>query len=73
MLQHIMGICGQVLTADAAEAFAEAPEGFYDKILAEKLVTYLFRAQNTMDPEDAYKKFRAEMLILKPYFEIEDF
>ena len=48
----------EVLTADAAEAFAEAPEGFYDKILAEKLVTYLFRAQNTMDPEDAYKKFR---------------
>lgn len=48
----------EVLTADAAEAFAEAPEGFYDKILAEKLVTYLFRAQNTIDPEDAYKKFR---------------
>ena len=48
----------EVLTADAAEAFAEAPEGFYDKDLAKKLVTYLFRAQNTMDPEDAYKKFR---------------
>jgi len=31
-----------VLTADAAEAFAEAPGGFYDKELAKKMVKYLF-------------------------------
>ncbi len=47
-----------VLTADAAEAFAEAPDGFYDKNLAEKLVKYLFAPRNAIDPAEAYRKFR---------------
>ena len=47
-----------VLTADAAEAFAEAPDGFYDKEMASKLVKYLFAPRNAMDPAEAYKKFR---------------
>lgn len=47
-----------VLTSDAAEAFAEAPGGFYDKDLAHKLVKYLFAPQNSMDPAEAYRKFR---------------
>lgn len=47
-----------VLTADAAEAFAEAPGGFYDKELAAKLVKYLFAPRNAMDPAEAYRKFR---------------
>ncbi|MGY3792944.1 M3 family metallopeptidase [Aquimarina sp. 433] len=47
-----------VLTADAAEAFAEAPNGFYDKDLAAKLVKYLFAPRNAMDPAEAYKLFR---------------
>ncbi len=47
-----------VLTADAAEAFAEAPGGFYDKEVADKLVKYLFAPRNAMDPADAYRKFR---------------
>ena len=47
-----------VLTSDAAEAFAEAPDGFYDKELAEKLVKYLFAPRNAMDPAEAYRKFR---------------
>ncbi|MCH4823845.1 M3 family metallopeptidase [Gramella lutea] len=47
-----------VLTSDAAEAFAEAPGGFYDKEIAEKLVKYLFAPRNAMDPAEAYKKFR---------------
>lgn len=47
-----------VLTSDAAEAFAGAPGGFYDKALAEKLVKYLFAPRNAMDPAEAYKKFR---------------
>ncbi|MBN09212.1 MAG: peptidase M3 [Flavobacteriaceae bacterium] len=48
----------EVLTADAAEAFFEAPGGFYDEELADKLVKYLFASQNTMDPAEAYIKFR---------------
>jgi peptidyl-dipeptidase Dcp len=47
-----------VLTADATEAFKEAPGGFYDKELAEKLVTYLFAPSNSIDPAEAYRLFR---------------
>jgi peptidyl-dipeptidase Dcp len=47
-----------VLTADAAEAFEEAPGGFYDKAVAAKLVKYLFAPRNSMDPAEAYRLFR---------------
>lgn len=47
-----------VLTSDAAEAFKEAPGGFYDKEVAEKLVKYLFAPRNAMDPAEAYRLFR---------------
>jgi peptidyl-dipeptidase Dcp len=48
----------EVLTSDAAEAFAEAPGGFYDKEVGEKLVKYLFSVRNAMDPAEAYRLFR---------------
>lgn len=47
-----------VLTSDAAEAFKNAPGGFYDKALSNKLVKYLFAPRNAMDPAEAYRKFR---------------
>ncbi|MEM6989551.1 MAG: M3 family metallopeptidase [Myxococcota bacterium] len=47
-----------VLTADASEAFAAAPGGFYDKDLAAKLVEHLFAPRNAIDPADAYRNFR---------------
>ncbi|WP_378184338.1 M3 family metallopeptidase [Aquimarina sp. SS2-1] len=47
-----------VLTSDAAEAFTQAPDGFYDKELAAKLVKYLFAPRNAMDPAEAYRLFR---------------
>ncbi|MCB2114158.1 MAG: M3 family metallopeptidase [Parvularculaceae bacterium] len=47
-----------VLTADAAEAFARAPGGFYDKKTARKLVDYLFAPRNSIEPGAAYRKFR---------------
>lgn len=47
-----------VLTSDAAEAFKEAPGGFYDEALAEKLVKYLFAPRNAIDPAEAYRLFR---------------
>ena len=47
-----------VLTADAAEAFEQAPGGFYDKELAKKLVEHLFATRNAVDPADAYRAFR---------------
>jgi len=51
-------IWADVLTADAAEAFQEAPDGFYDKEVAQRLVKYLFEPRNSMDPAEAYKMFR---------------
>jgi len=47
-----------VLTSDAAEAFAESPRGFYDKDVAEKMVKYLFAPRNSVDPAQAYLNFR---------------
>ncbi|GAA0853784.1 M3 family metallopeptidase [Aliiglaciecola litoralis] len=48
----------EVLTSDAAEAFAEAPGGFYDKEVGAKLVKHLFAIRNAMDPAEAYRLFR---------------
>ncbi len=47
-----------VLTSDASEAFAEAPGGFYDREMADKLVKYLFAPRNSVDPAEAYRLFR---------------
>ncbi|WP_196138169.1 M3 family metallopeptidase [Aliikangiella sp. G2MR2-5] len=48
----------EVLTSDAAEAFSEAPGGFYDKDVAAKLVEHLFSVRNAVDPAEAYRAFR---------------
>jgi len=47
-----------VLTSDAAEAFAESPGGFYDKDMAQKLRDHLFAPRNAVDPAEAYRAFR---------------
>ncbi|MDP2470471.1 MAG: M3 family metallopeptidase [Candidatus Palauibacterales bacterium] len=47
-----------VLVADAAEAFAEAPGGFYDPEVAAKMVKYLYSVRNSVDPAIAYREFR---------------
>ena len=47
-----------VLTADAAEAFAQAPGGFYDTEMANRLVADLFTVRNAVDPAEAYRAFR---------------
>jgi peptidyl-dipeptidase Dcp len=47
-----------VLTSDAAEAFEQAPGGFYDQALADKLVQHLFAPRNSIDPAEAYRRFR---------------
>ncbi len=47
-----------VLTSDAAEAFANSPGGFYDKEMGKKLVDHLFAPRNAVDPAEAYRAFR---------------
>jgi len=53
-------IWADVLVADAAEVFAEAPGGFYDKEVAARMVKYLFAPRNSMDPAEAYRLFRGK-------------
>lgn len=48
----------EVLVADAAEAFAEAPGGFYDPDVAASMVEHLFAVRNAVDPAEAYRAFR---------------
>lgn len=47
-----------VLTADAAEAFAASKGGFYDETWSKKLVEHLFAPRNAVDPGEAYRAFR---------------
>ena len=51
-------IWSEVLTADAAEAFAESPGGFYDKEVASRMVKYLFAPRNSIEPMEGYRQFR---------------
>jgi peptidyl-dipeptidase Dcp len=46
------------LTADAAEAFEQAPGGYYDKEMGRKLRDEIFAVGDTMDPADAFRRFR---------------
>jgi peptidyl-dipeptidase Dcp len=46
------------LSADAWEAFTEAPGGPYDKALAKRLYERVFSIGNTVDPAEAYRAFR---------------
>ncbi len=55
-----------VLTSDAAEAFTEAPGGFYDKAVAKRLVDHLFAIRNAMDPAEAYRLFRGRDATYEP-------
>ena len=55
-----------VLTSDAAEAFAEAPGGYYDAELAARMVQYLFSPQNAIDPAEAYRLFRGRDATVEP-------
>ena len=46
------------LTADVAEAFKEAPGGFYDKPTAKRLYETIMSKGNTVDPVDQFRAFR---------------
>ncbi|MCC3152755.1 M3 family metallopeptidase [Hymenobacter sp. BT770] len=46
-----------VLAADAFSAFTEAG-GPYDKAVGQRLTKYVFSVGNTVDPAEAYRKFR---------------
>ena len=65
-----------VLTADAFGAFVEG-KGPYDKSVAQRLIRNIFSVGNTMDPADAYKKFRGrdpnvDALMIKRGFPVKN-
>ena len=47
-----------VLTADAVEAFEQAPGGYYDSELSRHLVRSIFSVGNSVEPGQAYRNFR---------------
>ena len=51
-------IWADTLVADAAEAFREAPGGFYDAELARKLHDDIISVGNTVDAGEAFRRFR---------------
>jgi peptidyl-dipeptidase Dcp len=46
------------LTADAAEAFEQAPGGYYDQEVARRLASEVFAVGDTVDPAEAFRRFR---------------
>jgi len=50
-------IWADTLTADAAEAFAAAPGGFYDKEMASKLLSEILSIGNSVEPGEAFRRF----------------
>jgi peptidyl-dipeptidase Dcp len=46
------------LTADAAEAFTSAPGGYYDRQVAQSMLTNILAVGNTIDPADGFRQFR---------------
>jgi peptidyl-dipeptidase Dcp len=51
-------IWADTLTADAAEAFKEAPGGFYDKAVAKRLNDDIMSVGNTIEAGEAFRRFR---------------
>ena len=51
-------IWADALTADAAEAFAEAPGGFYDRPTAKRLHDCIISVGNTIEAGEAFRRFR---------------
>ncbi|HEY5070653.1 MAG TPA: M3 family metallopeptidase [Caulobacteraceae bacterium] len=51
-------IWADTLTADAAEAFAQAPGGFYDKPTAKRLYEDIMSIGDTIDAAEAFRRFR---------------
>ena len=46
------------LTADVAEAFKAAPNGFYDKPTGQRLIDTIMSKGNTVDPVEQFRAFR---------------
>ena len=46
------------LSADAAEAFEQSPDSYYDKDVAQRLYENIFSTGNTLDQAEQFRRFR---------------
>ena len=51
-------IWADTLVADAAEAFRDSPEGFFDRTTADRLHDDIMSVGNTIDAAEAFRRFR---------------
>ena len=66
-------IWADVLSADAAEAFAEAPGGFYDRDLAKRLLDEVLSIGNTVEAGEAFRRFRGRDHTIEPLMRARGF
>jgi len=66
-------IWADTLVADAAEAFREAPGGFYDADLAKKLHDDIISVGNTVDAGEAFRRFRGRDVRVEALMRDRDF
>jgi peptidyl-dipeptidase Dcp len=66
-------IWADTLTADAAEAFAESPGGFFDKALAKTLLDNVLSVGNTVEAGEAFRRFRGRDHTIEPLMRARGF
>ena len=66
-------IWADVLSADAAEAFKEAPGGFYDKDLAQRLLNDVLSVGDTLEAGEAFRRFRGRDPNIEPLMRARGF
>lgn len=59
-------IWADMLTADGAETFAAAPDGFFDRGVAEQFRDEILSVGNSVDASEAYRRFRGRDPGLEP-------
>lgn len=66
-------IWSEVMAADAAEAFAGAPGGLYDRGVARRLLDNVMSVGNAVDPKAGYRAFRGRDPDVKAYLKSKGF
>jgi peptidyl-dipeptidase Dcp len=66
-------IWSEVMSADAAEAFLQAPGGLYDKGVAKRLYDHVMSVGNAVDPKAGYRAFRGRDPDVSAYLKSKGF
>jgi peptidyl-dipeptidase Dcp len=66
-------IWSEVMSADAAEAFVQAPGGLYDKGVAKRLYDHVMSVGNAVDPKAGYRAFRGRDPDVSAYLKSKGF